>query len=128
MARSSVKRSLLAFFVAVIVAIACMLVLAVQVPSVVAAHAHSNDFKRSGIGEVVDEDADEDEEDEEWDFMDDDAILGLSERHNAGLGLTLRPPKRSAWPLCPRSAWTTTTVTARTAATSPTRRRAPTCC
>ncbi|KAE8894329.1 hypothetical protein PF005_g2640 [Phytophthora fragariae] len=83
MAPSSVKRSLLAFLVAVIVAIACMLVLAVQVPSVAAAHAHSHDFKRFGIGEVVDEDADEDEEDDDWDFMDDDAILGLSERRNA---------------------------------------------
>ncbi|KAG6574602.1 glucosidase 2 subunit beta-like protein [Phytophthora cinnamomi] len=84
MAPSSVKRSLLAFLVAVIVATACMLVLAMQVPSVAAVHAPSSDFKRFGIGEVVDEDDDDDDDDDDWDFMDDDAILSLSQQLNAG--------------------------------------------
>ncbi|KAL4115248.1 hypothetical protein PRIC2_013414 [Phytophthora ramorum] len=79
MAPRTVRRSLLAFLLAVIVAIACMLVLAIQVPSVVAASASSGDFKRFGIGEAFDED--EDEEDDDWDFMDDDAILGLAGHH-----------------------------------------------
>ncbi|GMF10981.1 unnamed protein product [Phytophthora lilii] len=84
MASRTVRRSLLAFLMAVIAAIACMLVLAIQVPSAAAAPANSRDFKRFGIGEAFDEDADEDEDDEEWDFMDDDALLSLSERSTNG--------------------------------------------
>ncbi|KAG1708617.1 hypothetical protein DVH05_022244 [Phytophthora capsici] len=79
MASRSAKRSLLAFLMAVIVAIACMLVLAIQVPSVAAAPSNSRDLKRFGVGEAFDEDEDEDDD---WDFMDDAAILGLSQLQN----------------------------------------------
>ncbi|KAK1938035.1 Glucosidase 2 subunit beta [Phytophthora citrophthora] len=82
MASRASKRSLLAFLMAVIVAIACMLVLAIQVPSVAAIRSDSRDSKRFGIGEAFDED--EDEDDDDWDFMDDDAILGLSQQQNNG--------------------------------------------
>jgi protein kinase C substrate 80K-H len=80
MASRAVRRSLLAFLLAVIVAIACMLVLAIQVPSVAAVSSNARDFKRFGIGEAFDED----EEDEDWDFMDDDAILGFSGQRFGG--------------------------------------------
>ncbi|ETI47455.1 hypothetical protein F441_08357 [Phytophthora nicotianae CJ01A1] len=73
------KRSMLAFLLAMIVAIACMLVLSNQVPSVAAAPANSRDSKRFVVDEAFDED---EEEDDDWDFMDDDAILGLSEQDN----------------------------------------------
>ncbi|POM73854.1 Vacuolar protein sorting-associated protein 8, partial [Phytophthora palmivora] len=81
MASRTAKRSLLAFLIAMTIAIACMLVLSMQVPSVAAAAASSRDFKRFGINEAFDED---EEDDDEWDFMDDDAILGLSKQPNSG--------------------------------------------
>ncbi|KAG7386405.1 hypothetical protein PHYPSEUDO_000334 [Phytophthora pseudosyringae] len=83
MASRAAKRSLLALLMAVIVAIACMLVLAIQVPSAAAVSADSRDLKRFGVGEAFADDADEEEDD--WDFMDDDAILSLSQRQSNGI-------------------------------------------
>ncbi|KAL3659558.1 hypothetical protein V7S43_015545 [Phytophthora oleae] len=81
MASRAAKRWLLAFLMAVIVAIACMLVLAIQVSSVAAATSDSRDAKRFGVHKAFDEDEDEDDD---WDFMDDAAILGLSQQQNNG--------------------------------------------
>ncbi|EEY56482.1 glucosidase 2 subunit beta-like protein [Phytophthora infestans T30-4] len=79
MASRATKRSLLTFLLALIVAIACMLVLSIQVPSVAAVPANSRSSKRFGVDAALDED---EEEDEDWDFMDDSAILGLSQRES----------------------------------------------
>ncbi|POM68265.1 Glucosidase 2 subunit beta-like protein [Phytophthora palmivora] len=68
MASRTAKRSLLAFLIAMTIAIA-------------SASASSRDVKRFGINEAFDED---EEDDDEWDFMDDDAILGLSKQPNSG--------------------------------------------
>ena len=51
-------------------------------PSAAASQYNYDDIKRSGLVDVVDEDEDEEEKEEGWDFMDDDAILGLDERHS----------------------------------------------
>ncbi|KAF1795219.1 hypothetical protein PC129_g2309 [Phytophthora cactorum] len=92
MASRARKRSMLTFLLAVIVAITCMLVLSIQVPSVAAAPANSRDSKHFVVGEAFDED---EEEDDDWDFMDDDAILGLSERKSDGFKVHTTENKES---------------------------------
>uniref|UniRef100_M4BTF6 Glucosidase II beta subunit N-terminal domain-containing protein n=1 Tax=Hyaloperonospora arabidopsidis (strain Emoy2) TaxID=559515 RepID=M4BTF6_HYAAE len=80
------KRPTLAHLLAVVVPIACSLVLLLQMPSAAASQYNYDDIKRSGLVDVVDEDEDEEEKEEGWDFMDDDAILGLDERHSDTIG------------------------------------------
>ncbi|CAI5725496.1 unnamed protein product [Hyaloperonospora brassicae] len=82
MPSQSTKRSLLAFLLAAIVTIACLLVLANQVPSVAASQYSRQDAGHSGRADVVDKDADDDDDndgEEVWDFMDDDAVFGREE-------------------------------------------------
>uniref|UniRef100_A0AAV1T8E4 Glucosidase 2 subunit beta n=1 Tax=Peronospora matthiolae TaxID=2874970 RepID=A0AAV1T8E4_9STRA len=86
MAWRTSKRPALVHLLAAVVPVACSLVLSLQVPSVAASRYNYNGVKRSGLVDVVDEDEDEEELEKGWDFMDDDAILGLDERHSDTIG------------------------------------------
>lgn len=86
LASDAARRSLFLLLLALIVAVASWLVLSMNLPCVAASSAGA--FDRRGI--AIDEAFDEVEDDEDWDFMDDDAILGLSGRQNSASLLNIK--------------------------------------
>ncbi|RLN59994.1 hypothetical protein BBJ28_00001360 [Nothophytophthora sp. Chile5] len=78
-APGAARRSLCALFLALAVAIACVLVLSMQIPSAAASSISAGARGGRVVDEAFDEE-DDDDDDDDWDFMDDDAILSMATR------------------------------------------------